>query len=228
MPGARIDRQVDVADLEGRPADILALFRIDMVARAPAQQNNRHEDIGQMFVRQRDLDGRRAAVEGQHLLAHHPFALEGDQGAGTLEGRLDHHPGGLSRFVGGAVGHQLDAVVVLALPGDIALAGHIDIGFAPGRPSAGLAARSLEEIDPRLFRREAFALGGSSAGDGDGIDRRIHRLAQPFITAAAPGLAHRMPLTLDQPHLETLARGGRPFGGHRDQIKRQRFHRLGK
>ena len=214
---ADVDRQLDITNAHGRR-------RIGLVH--ALDQHHAGVDVGDVVSRDGNVDQLAVAIQRDDLRFDHAVALNGDQrvdraaeGAGHEDARC------VARCILGLVGDQLNAVVVLAPPGDklagpVAIAAGPDIGDAADLVAVLVAAACLDLILAAPLRRpddlgETVAAGGHRRC----VDRRALDVVAPVIGAVGSTLVDAVPDELIDRHIQFRAGIGRVVG------RAQRFQR---
>src|SRR6185295_1526788 len=147
------------------------------------------------------------------------FALGGHQCRGLFPRRLDHDARGLARLVGSALRYEVDAIVVVALPGGVALAERIERGTRDGVAIAIRVRAGFEDEEPARRQRhfEGNWIGGARHVPLAGRDFLPLRL--PRVEAVAFCAPDADPLNLRQPDIDWNAGDRDAVEADRDELR---------
>ena len=169
---------------------------------ASLHKEDRHIDIRNRIVGDRHVDRLLRGRQRELPIGADAFAFRRDERRRLLPWRLDHDPRGVSGFVGAALGDEIDAVVIVALPGGVAAAERVE-------RLAGDGKASLTRICPRLENEVAAGRQVDDERHRCGRARQvplsgghIAALRFPAVESVPLGAAHTRPLDLRQLHVD--------------------------
>jgi hypothetical protein len=110
-----IDVEFGVSEPECRLARIAAVGA-RVLGRPATHEQHGDEDVGDVVLADRDLDGLLCGGQRETFVPADTFALDREQGRGRLPGRLNHHARGFAGFPRASLGFERDAVVVVPPP----------------------------------------------------------------------------------------------------------------
>ncbi len=153
-------------------------------------------------------------VSWNSLWDRDPLALRREEGGGLLPRRLDHDAGRVPGLVGLLLGYEVDAVVVVALPGGVARAEAVEIRCRGRGTPLLVGGGHLEDVVPALREGNLHGHGGGAGGDLALPALLELAPALPGVHAVAFGLANAVPLDLLEGHRRLDPRGHLAAGRH--------------
>ena len=146
------DFQRDVAEAEGGLAGIAVVVRVG-VFRPSFEEQDRHEDVRDVCIVYRYSDGLLRRRELEFLPRAHAFAFGSQKRGRRFPRRLDHDARALTRLVCRLFRHEIDAVVIVALPRRVSAARRVKPEARRRRTSFVVACRGNELILATFVQR---------------------------------------------------------------------------
>ena len=188
---------------------------------AALHEQHRHEHVRDVGLGDGHRDRLLRGGQSELTMAAHTLAFGRDERRGLFPRRLDHDARRVAGLVGLPFGHEIDAVVIEAFPGRVALAEHVERRARHGKASVVAAPARLEHEETAGRKRDRQGHRLSARRHTPGPGGHFLALGVPGVEAVALGASHARVLHLRERHIDRHAGGGRAIEPHRHDLGRE-------